>query len=913
MTTNKEKTDNKLEEGSRNNDDVMFFKLDTDYSNDEILERIRENIRIRKVLNIPENRKQKSPVKPKEIPNLQPGNLGSIDEPWQDLLNLEAPFLKGSGNIAKDTLKIPINLFHKTSNRAQHHFNCRIKQILELLINNIYIQDHNINALQAHIGNMEHSLDHQSKKLEDISENLSEKFSEQNVSIQNIKNQLDGILDDLKSEQENMNSNISTIESNFENLSLKVSDQGKNIVEILKELEIQYTKISDNRQEQSESILSLENKIGYLIKKYSEEQNTQDSIIAGLQDHIKDIKERFSEEQNTQDKLIAGVQDRIELLINRFADEQKTQDNLISALQSKEEFILNRLSEEQNIQSIDNKIETLLRRFSDEQQIQDKFIAEIKDKIGSIDVQDRIDTLLSRFLEEQNVQDKYIVELKDKINFLMERFSGEQNAQDKHIAELLDKTESLSMDQEIQNKLLSALQGKDQDILNRLSEEQHVQDQHIVEVRDKIDTLLNRLSDEQSVQDKHILEVRDMIYSSLERISGEQNVQDRLISEVHDKIENVLERFSSEQNIQDGYISKLQAHIENLPIQMDNLKNIIIDLSEKRLRAYDKALEEIQKTISKCLNNSDDTRGILDIKLKEISKDIDVVRDAMIKNRGRIDIIEGEGIQGLKAFVNNLKQNGCNMRDKIELASNQLTDFLKRIEGDERWLQEATNRLHSIEKEMYDIRRETLTEVNYAINRDKTKVESYIVFEEVYNEKIKKMPKGIRINVGCGRVTYDDYINVDLRPLTNVDVVAKADDLPFKKDSIGELYSAHLVEHIPDEHMKDYVMPYWYSLIKPGGIIRVVCPNWIAIIDRFKKGEIEYSFFRELTFGSQEYQENVHRTMYTVESIKTLLKSCGFKDIEVIAEDRDNGGCPEMEIKGVKPKPSGTKKKVKRK
>jgi len=47
----------------------------------------------------------------------------------------------------------------------------------------------------------------------------------------------------------------------------------------------------------------------------------------------------------------------------------------------------------------------------------------------------------------------------------------------------------------------------------------------------------------------------------------------------------------------------------------------------------------------------------------------------------------------------------------------------------------------------------------------------------------------LRVNLGCGHIALPDYINVDMRDLPGVDVIAEVDDLPFDKGSVDEVFS----------------------------------------------------------------------------------------------------------------------------
>lgn len=83
--------------------------------------------------------------------------------------------------------------------------------------------------------------------------------------------------------------------------------------------------------------------------------------------------------------------------------------------------------------------------------------------------------------------------------------------------------------------------------------------------------------------------------------------------------------------------------------------------------------------------------------------------------------------------------------------------------------------------------------------------------------------------------------------------------------------------------------------------MRIVCPNWSAMIERLNDGRMSLEEFRLLTFGAQDYEGDDHFAMYTPETLSEILRTVGFVDIEILALDRMNGICPEMEIVARRP------------
>ena len=155
---------------------------------------------------------------------------------------------------------------------------------------------------------------------------------------------------------------------------------------------------------------------------------------------------------------------------------------------------------------------------------------------------------------------------------------------------------------------------------------------------------------------------------------------------------------------------------------------------------------------------------------------------------------------------------------------------------------------------------------------------------------------GIRLNLGCGHVPLPGYLNVDRRALPGVDIVAEVDQLPFAKGEVAEICSAHLLEHFPLEQLRRELLPYWVSMLRADGVFRAIVPDGANMARAFVSEEYAFENLRQVTFGGQDYDGDFHYNMFSSESLSQLLRDAGFTRIEVVAENRENGGCKEFEI-----------------
>jgi predicted SAM-dependent methyltransferase len=205
------------------------------------------------------------------------------------------------------------------------------------------------------------------------------------------------------------------------------------------------------------------------------------------------------------------------------------------------------------------------------------------------------------------------------------------------------------------------------------------------------------------------------------------------------------------------------------------------------------------------------------------------------------------------------------------------------------------------------VRRELLFELRYSFEAGGSVGDGSLTAEVgepriVDQAKVEAMAaEGLRVNLGCGHIALEGYVNVDMRELPGVDVVASVDRLPFEPASVAEVFSAHVLEHFPLEQLRRQLLPYWVGLLRPGGVFRAIVPDSEAMVRRYEAGEMPFEQFREVFFGGQEYEGDFHFNMFTAEFLGELLREAGLVEVEVEAEDQPNGLCYEFQIAATRP------------
>jgi len=81
----------------------------------------------------------------------------------------------------------------------------------------------------------------------------------------------------------------------------------------------------------------------------------------------------------------------------------------------------------------------------------------------------------------------------------------------------------------------------------------------------------------------------------------------------------------------------------------------------------------------------------------------------------------------------------------------------------------------------------------------------------------------MKLNVGCGLNKIDGYINLDINPNNNPDMVRNIEKgLPFDNNKFDEIYCSHILEHI---HDLIFVMNECWRVLKVGGILDIDVPD----------------------------------------------------------------------------------------
>lgn len=136
----------------------------------------------------------------------------------------------------------------------------------------------------------------------------------------------------------------------------------------------------------------------------------------------------------------------------------------------------------------------------------------------------------------------------------------------------------------------------------------------------------------------------------------------------------------------------------------------------------------------------------------------------------------------------------------------------------------------------------------------------------------------MKLNLGCYDRKIHGWINVDIRPEVEPDVVDDAFKLEkFEKNSVDIIYCSHMLEHLTFTEAR-MALVRWYDLLKEGGILRLAVPDMEAVF-------AHYFYWKRLPllhsslWGSQRHEFDYHKSGWDYETLKDKLEDVGFDNI----------------------------------
>ena len=140
----------------------------------------------------------------------------------------------------------------------------------------------------------------------------------------------------------------------------------------------------------------------------------------------------------------------------------------------------------------------------------------------------------------------------------------------------------------------------------------------------------------------------------------------------------------------------------------------------------------------------------------------------------------------------------------------------------------------------------------------------------------------MKINMGCGwRDFGKEWIHIDSGDYDHLDYESVIDLNQFGDNTVDLIYASHVVEYF-DRQQIPLVLGEWRRILKPGGTLRVAVPNFTEISRLYTEEGYSLDKFVGLLYGRMPMGEETiyHRTVYDFSSLKIVLESSGFSEVE---------------------------------
>ena len=147
----------------------------------------------------------------------------------------------------------------------------------------------------------------------------------------------------------------------------------------------------------------------------------------------------------------------------------------------------------------------------------------------------------------------------------------------------------------------------------------------------------------------------------------------------------------------------------------------------------------------------------------------------------------------------------------------------------------------------------------------------------------------LRLNIGCGKNKFPGFVNIDIDPIMEPDLVADiTQTLPYDNQSVDEIWFIHGLEHI-SYHKHEQVLREFNRVLKMHGNLILAYPEFTTVakyyIDNYKG---KRDFWRACCFGRQLTVGDVHLSPINTSELVVMLKECGFENIRISPEPPPN-------------------------
>ncbi|MBE0596945.1 MAG: methyltransferase domain-containing protein [Desulfuromonadales bacterium] len=192
------------------------------------------------------------------------------------------------------------------------------------------------------------------------------------------------------------------------------------------------------------------------------------------------------------------------------------------------------------------------------------------------------------------------------------------------------------------------------------------------------------------------------------------------------------------------------------------------------------------------------------------------------------------------------------------------------------------------------------------------------------NLRRNKTNRTRRLDIGPGEGRLPGFETLNIAGGRNIDYVLDATQpLPFPDGTFVEVFSSHVLEHLP-WYSTERILQEWVRILKPGGQLQIWVPDALKICSTILEAEEDLldtppDGWRKLNpdddpylwaagrlfYGVNHHYPSWHRALFTPKFLQRLLRRVGLVDVRRLAAEEVRGadhGWINLGVGGAKPR-----------
>ena len=161
----------------------------------------------------------------------------------------------------------------------------------------------------------------------------------------------------------------------------------------------------------------------------------------------------------------------------------------------------------------------------------------------------------------------------------------------------------------------------------------------------------------------------------------------------------------------------------------------------------------------------------------------------------------------------------------------------------------------------------------------------------------------LKLNLGCGLSKLEGFVNVDIDPEVNPDVVADfTTHLPYENDSVDWIVMFHVIEHIVAAKHPALLDEIWRVLKPSEGMLIIAYPEFVKVAQNFIDNKLGMrAYWTATIYGRQGSPGDFHVALMYTPEFKADLESAGFTDLDIREQHQDTFNTVIRARKGERP------------